>query len=80
MRGFPRPQLDLSASTFAKVIDQAFDMPLQPSFDPYANNISYLIAAYSIPYVGLIGYVGTIAKLFSTTSKKPPFEPNFLVF
>ncbi|MBA0768593.1 hypothetical protein Gotri_017387 [Gossypium trilobum] len=39
VRGFPRPQLDLSASTFAKVIDQAIDSPLQPPFNPYANNL-----------------------------------------
>ncbi|TYI12461.1 hypothetical protein ES332_A09G279600v1 [Gossypium tomentosum] len=70
VRGFPRPQLDLSASTFAKVMDQAFDRPLQPPFNPYANNVSFLIAAYLIPYVGLTGYVDTIPKLFSTTSRK----------
>ncbi|KAB2014945.1 hypothetical protein ES319_D09G262900v1 [Gossypium barbadense] len=58
VRGFPMPQLDLSASTFAKVIDQAIDSPLQPPFNPYANNVSFLIAAYLIPY------------LFSITSKK----------
>ncbi|MBA0801501.1 hypothetical protein Gohar_011865 [Gossypium harknessii] len=39
VRGFPRPQLDLSASTFAKVLDQAIDSPLQPPFNPYANNL-----------------------------------------
>ncbi|KAB2067849.1 hypothetical protein ES319_A09G256400v1 [Gossypium barbadense] len=44
--------------------------PLQPPFNPYANNVSFLIAAYLIPYVGLTGYVDTIPKLFSTTSRK----------
>ncbi|MBA0714121.1 hypothetical protein Golax_013117 [Gossypium laxum] len=51
VRGFPWPQLDLSAPTFAKVIDQAIDSRLQPPFNPYANNVSFLIAAHLIPYV-----------------------------
>ncbi|KAL4297681.1 hypothetical protein GQ457_12G005350 [Hibiscus cannabinus] len=63
VKGFPRPQLDLSASLFAKVIDKAFGKPLNPPFDPYANSINFLIASYLIPYVGLTGYVGANPKL-----------------
>ncbi|CAN1147282.1 Desiccation-related protein PCC13-62 [Linum perenne] len=57
VKGFPRPQLDLSPSSFAKIIDSAFGKPLSPPFDPYANSINYLIASYIIPYVGLTGYL-----------------------
>ncbi|XVF66069.1 hypothetical protein PTKIN_Ptkin10aG0004600 [Pterospermum kingtungense] len=70
VKGFPRPQLDLSASSFAKVIDVAFGKPLKPPFDPYANSINYLIASYMIPYVGLTGYVGANPKLKGATSKR----------
>ncbi|KAE8670354.1 Desiccation-related protein PCC13-62 [Hibiscus syriacus] len=59
VKGFPRPQLDLSASLFAKVIDKAFGKPLNPPFDPYANSINFFIASYLIPYVGLTGYVAS---------------------
>ena len=70
MKGFPRPQLDLRASSFAKVIDNAFGKPLVPPFDPYANSINYLIASYLIPYVGLTGYVGANPKLKGAISKR----------
>ncbi|XVF38914.1 hypothetical protein REPUB_Repub20aG0143400 [Reevesia pubescens] len=70
VKGFPRPQLDLSAASFAKVIDHAFGKPLNPPFDPYANSINYLIASYLIPYVGLTGYVGANPKLQGAISKR----------
>ncbi|XP_039058880.1 desiccation-related protein PCC13-62-like [Hibiscus syriacus] len=70
VKGFPRPQLDLSASLFAKVIDKAFGKPLMPPFDPYANSINFLIASYLIPYVGLTGYVGANPKLQGAISKR----------
>ncbi|XP_039037815.1 desiccation-related protein PCC13-62-like [Hibiscus syriacus] len=70
VKGFPRPQLDLSASLFAKVIDKAFGKPLNPPFDPYANSINFFIVSYLIPYVGLTGYVGANPKLQSAISKR----------
>ncbi|KAK3035204.1 hypothetical protein RJ639_034592 [Escallonia herrerae] len=57
--GFPRPLMDLSAHNFAKVFDEAFSFPLVPPFDPYRDSLSYMLGSYMIPYVGLIGYVGT---------------------
>ncbi|KAK2996956.1 hypothetical protein RJ639_026395 [Escallonia herrerae] len=57
--GFPRPLLDLSVHNFAKLFDQAFGYPLVPPFDPYRDSLSYMLASYVIPYVGLVGYVGT---------------------
>ncbi|KAJ0747401.1 hypothetical protein HanOQP8_Chr05g0189001 [Helianthus annuus] len=45
-------------------------MPLSPPFDPYANDINYLISCYIIPYVGLTGYVGANPKLESPVSKE----------
>lgn len=68
--GFPRPLLNLSAESFANVMNNAFGKPLEPPFDPYANDINYLLASYVIPYVGLTGYVGANPKLQSPTSKR----------
>lgn len=65
--------LDLSAESFAKVIDAAFGKPLSPPFDPYASGIHYLIASYLVPYVGLTGYVGASSRLEGSTSKRVPY-------
>ncbi|CAN0912917.1 Desiccation-related protein PCC13-62 [Linum grandiflorum] len=70
VKGFPRPELDISAASFAKVINSAFGKPLSSPFDPYANSINYLIASYIIPYVGLTGYVGANSKLQASASRK----------
>ncbi|OMO53447.1 desiccation-related protein PCC13-62-like protein [Corchorus capsularis] len=70
VKGFPRPQLDLSPSVFAKVIDHAFNKTFKPPFDPYANSVNFLIASYLIPYVGLTGYVGANPKLENAASKR----------
>eukprot|EP00253_Pinus_taeda_P013587 PITA_13587 len=68
--GFPRPQLDLSASNFAKTVDVALNTTLSPPFNPYANSLNYLLASYLIPYVGLTGYVGANAQLQDPTAKR----------
>ncbi|XP_044500683.1 desiccation-related protein PCC13-62-like [Mangifera indica] len=70
VKGFPRPLLDLSPKSFAKVINNAFGKPLNPPFDPYCSSTNYLIASYLIPYVGLTGYVGTNPKLQGAVSKR----------
>ncbi|KAJ1420828.1 Ferritin-like domain [Sesbania bispinosa] len=70
VRGFPRPLLDLSTESFAKIMDNAFGRPLHPPFDPYANEINFLLASYVIPYVGLTGYVGANPMLQNATSKR----------
>ncbi|WJX23357.1 hypothetical protein P8452_12567 [Trifolium repens] len=70
VKGFPRPLLDLSKSSFAKVMDKAFGRPLHPPFDPYANDINFLLASYLIPYVGLTGYVGANPLLQNPTSRQ----------
>lgn len=70
VKGFPRPCMDLSSSSFAKVMDSAFGKPLHPPFDPYANDVNFLLASYVIPYVGLTGYVGTNPLLQNATSRK----------
>ncbi|KAJ6949940.1 desiccation-related protein PCC13-62-like [Populus alba x Populus x berolinensis] len=67
--GFPRPQLNLSSQSFATMFDQAVGFPLVPPFDPYANTINYLLASYLIPYVGLVGYVGTIPSLVTYNAR-----------
>ncbi|KAG4990388.1 hypothetical protein JHK87_023845 [Glycine soja] len=70
VKGFPRPLLDLSATSFAQVMDNAIGHPLLPSFDPYANSINFLLASYVIPYVGLTGYVGANPLLQNAASRK----------
>ncbi|XP_078156124.1 desiccation-related protein PCC13-62-like [Carex rostrata] len=70
IKGFPRPLLDISSGNFAKIMDMAFKRKLNPPFDPYANGLNYLLAAYVIPYVGLTGYVGANPKLQSPQAKR----------
>ncbi|XP_075652716.1 ferritin-like catalase Nec2 [Castanea sativa] len=70
VKGFPRPLLNLSAESFAKVVDSAFETKLVPCFDPYRNGLNFLLASYLIPYVGLTGYVGASAKLQDPKSKR----------
>ncbi|CAN8302828.1 unnamed protein product [Cochlearia groenlandica] len=70
VKGFARPQLDLSIKSFAKVMDKAFGKKLMPPFNPYANSFNYLIASYLVPYVGLTGYVGANPKLQCPASRK----------
>lgn len=67
---FPRPLLDLSAQNFANILNSAFNTTLHPPFDPYANDINFLIASYVIPYVGLTGYVGASPKLCTQEFKR----------
>ncbi|XP_043725884.1 desiccation-related protein PCC13-62 [Telopea speciosissima] len=67
--GFPRPLLDLSVTSFAKIMDKAIGHSLQPPFDPYANGLNFLIASYLVPYVGLTGYVGANPNLIAQPSK-----------
>ena len=74
MHGFPRPLLNISSESFATVINSAFGRTLKPPFDPYANDINYLIASYVIPYVGLTGYVGANPNLESPSAKKVCFK------
>ncbi|OMO63804.1 hypothetical protein CCACVL1_22267 [Corchorus capsularis] len=68
--GIPRPLLDIRRQTFAKLFDKAVGYPLDPPFNPYKNTINYLLASYAIPYVGLVGYVGTIPNLKYYCSKR----------
>nr|GMD42212.1 desiccation-related protein PCC13-62-like [Ipomoea batatas] len=56
---FERPLLDLSTKNFAQLFDEAFGCKLEPPFDPYRDSLSYMLASYAIPYVGLVAYVGT---------------------
>ncbi|XP_048138942.1 desiccation-related protein PCC13-62-like [Rhodamnia argentea] len=67
--GIRRPLLNLSAQNFEAIFDQAVGYKLQPPFNPYSNTVNYLLASYLIPYVGLVGYVGTIPYLETYNSK-----------
>jgi hypothetical protein len=74
---FPRVQLDLSAANWAKTIDNAFGEKLNPPFNPYKNSLNYLISIYTIPYVGLTGYVGTIPLLQGVGAKAVSPVPTY---
>ena len=67
--GVPRPLYDLSPEAFAQLFDKAVGYKLDPPFNPYSNTVNYLLASYAIPYVGLVGYVGTIPHLANSTSR-----------
>ncbi|XP_057956969.1 ferritin-like catalase Nec2 [Malania oleifera] len=47
-----RPQTNLSVAVFAEIMHQAFGYPLYPPFNPFANNINFLLSSYYTPYVG----------------------------
>ncbi|KAG8477655.1 hypothetical protein CXB51_030803 [Gossypium anomalum] len=68
--GVPRPQLNISAEAFAAFFNRAMNTTLSPPFNPYANSLNYLLASYVIPYVGLVGYVGTIPNLVGRTNRR----------
>ncbi|PQQ14535.1 hypothetical protein Pyn_35049 [Prunus yedoensis var. nudiflora] len=68
--GFPRPLLNLSRENFAALFDQAAGFPLTPPFDPYANSVNYLLASYTLPYMGLVAYVGTIPNVTEPTNSR----------
>ncbi|XP_058077161.1 ferritin-like catalase Nec2 isoform X1 [Magnolia sinica] len=68
--GFPRPLIDISSKNFATIFDNAFEKPLSPPFDPYISSVNYLLASYVIPYVGLVGYVGTNPNINGYVSKR----------
>ncbi|TYG93712.1 hypothetical protein ES288_A11G132500v1 [Gossypium darwinii] len=67
--GVPRPRLNISAGAFATLLDQEMNTTLSPPFNPYTNSLNYLLASYVIPYVGLVGYVGTIPNLVGRTNR-----------
>ncbi|KAM5549648.1 desiccation-related protein PCC13-62 [Rosa sericea] len=67
--GFPRPLLNISREQFARSFNDVVGYPLIPPFEPYANSLNFLLAAYIIPYVGLNGYVSTLPSLNSTISR-----------
>ncbi|KAJ6423605.1 hypothetical protein OIU84_024554 [Salix udensis] len=67
--GIPRPLYDLSPEAFAQLFDKAVGYKLNPPFNPYSNTVNYLLASYAIPYVGLVGYVGTIPYLTTYSSR-----------
>ncbi|KAJ6423603.1 hypothetical protein OIU84_024553 [Salix udensis] len=67
--GIPRPLYDLSPEAFAQLFDKAVGYKLNPPFNPYSNTVNYLLASYTIPYVGLVGYVGTIPYLTTFSSR-----------
>jgi hypothetical protein len=73
-------QLDLSTANWAKIFDNAFGEKLNPPFNPYENDLNYLISTYTIPYVGLTGYVGASPLLQGEGAKAvspvPTYGPN----
>ena len=68
--GFPRPSLNISASVFEQFMNEAFGRRLEPPFNPYQDNLRFMIASYALPYIGLTGYVGMNPMLESYEAKR----------
>ncbi|XP_057550777.1 ferritin-like catalase Nec2 [Amaranthus tricolor] len=68
--GIIRPLMDLSAKNFGNVVNKAFKCELKPPFDPYRDSLSYMLASYIIPYMGLTGYVGANPQIAGFLSKR----------
>ncbi|KAG6535067.1 hypothetical protein ZIOFF_000021 [Zingiber officinale] len=68
--GIPRPLLNLSDGVFADIMNDAFGYNLNPPFDPYNDTLKYLIAAYVIPYVGVVTAVGANPSVRGYESKR----------
>ncbi|KAL9235028.1 hypothetical protein vseg_009829 [Gypsophila vaccaria] len=68
--GIPRPLIDLSPNHFARIVNEAFGYALEPPFDPYRDSLSYMLASYILPYVGLNGYVGANPHIRGYVSKR----------
>ncbi|KAK9104009.1 hypothetical protein Scep_020853 [Stephania cephalantha] len=66
----PRPMMDLSVTHFAKLMDMVIGTPLDPPFDPYRNDINFLLGSYILPYIALTGYVGSNQYLNGTNTKR----------
>ncbi|RWR73169.1 desiccation-related protein PCC13-62 [Cinnamomum micranthum f. kanehirae] len=62
--------MDLSPSYFAELMDRAFGQSLNPPFNPYANNINFLLVAYVLPYTALTSYEGLKSHLQSPISRR----------
>ena len=62
--------MDLSAKNFGNVVNKAFKCELKPPFDPYRDSLSYMLASYIIPYMGLTGYVGANPQIAGFLSKR----------
>ncbi|XP_016195072.2 desiccation-related protein PCC13-62-like [Arachis ipaensis] len=69
VKGFPRPLLNISSELFAQLMDNAFERPLVPPFDPYVNEINFLLASYVIPYIGVTGLTNANILLETPTAK-----------
>ncbi|KAM5554760.1 ferritin-like catalase Nec2 [Rosa sericea] len=67
--GIPRPLLNISRENFARGFNGIVGFNLIPPFNPYANTINFLLAAYSIPYIGIGGYVGRIRNLTTVADR-----------
>ena len=60
------------------LINAAFERELVPPFDPYRDSLSYMLGSYVIPYMGLVGYVGTNPQLTGYKTKQVSFTKRFL--
>ena len=70
IEGFPRPLLNLSRGVFEQLMNRAFGRQLEPPFNPYQDSLSFMIASYALPYVGMTGLVGANPLLESYTAKR----------
>jgi hypothetical protein len=65
-RSVPCPTLDLSGG-FRAFFDAATNMTSNPPFDPYKNDVNFLLATWSLEEIGATGdKVGLSARLYNS--------------
>eukprot|EP00897_Mesotaenium_endlicherianum_P003871 jgi/Mesen1/3511/ME000197S02530 len=66
----PRPLIDISVTNWNKLVSTALGIKLSTPFNPYQDDLHFLIAAFALPYVGLTAYVGTNPNLVTVSGKQ----------
>eukprot|EP00897_Mesotaenium_endlicherianum_P003870 jgi/Mesen1/3510/ME000197S02524 len=66
----PRPLIDVSTNNWNSLVSKALGFNLSTPFNPYQDDIHFLIAAFVLPYVGLTAYVGTNPNLVTVPAKQ----------
>ncbi|KAL6214857.1 hypothetical protein ACLB2K_014289 [Fragaria x ananassa] len=61
--GIKRPLLDFGLVNWGLIFNLALKTPLIPPFNPYANSLNFLLAAYTMPYLAQVSYVNSIPSL-----------------